>query len=63
MSNKTGLIASNFGLVLQRKSQFHTLAMELLQLKCLKNVPAIQWGVEHEAVAFEYYEKSLATRH
>jgi len=57
------LTASNFGCVLQRKSQFHSLALELLQPKCLQNVPAIQWGVKHEAIAFECYENNLATRH
>ena len=42
------LTASNFGRVLQRKSRFDTLALELLQPKLLQNVPAIQWGHQLE---------------
>ena len=57
------LTASNFGRVLQRKSRFDTLALELLQPKPLQNVPAIQWGHQHELDAFNLYEKNLTTRH
>ena len=57
------LTASNFGRALQRKSRFDTLALELLQPKPLQNVPAIQWGQQHELDAFNLYEKNLTTHH
>lgn len=37
--------------------------VELLQPKSLYNIPAIQWGRQHELDAFELYEKNLTTRH
>ena len=48
------LTASNFGCVIQRKSEFHKLALELLSPKNLSNVPAIKWERDHELEAFKY---------
>ena len=49
------LTASNFGQVLQRRSDFKKLASDLLSVKPILNVPAVQWGREHESDAFQAY--------
>ena len=51
------LTASNFGRVIQRKSEFHKLALELLSTKNLSNVPAIKWGKDHESEGFQKYKE------
>ena len=57
------LTASNFGRVLQRRSDFKKLASDLLSVKPILNVPAVQWGREHESDAFQAYAIDVASRH
>lgn len=57
------LTASNFGRVIQRKSEFNKLALELLSTKNLSNVPAIKWGKDHELEAFHKYKEGLDIRY
>ena len=57
------LTASNFGKVVQRKSEFQKLALELLSNKTLLNVPSLKWGREHENDAYEIYAQEIAHRH
>ena len=50
------LTASNFGKVVLRKSEFDKLAKDIL----FTRVPSIKWGIDHEPVAFQKYEKWLS---
>ena len=54
------LTASNFGKVVLRKSEFDKLAKDILFTKVPSGVPSIKWGIDHEPVAFQKYEKWLS---
>ena len=54
------LTASNFGKAVLQKSEFDKLAKDILFTKVPSGVPSIKWGIDHEPVAFQKYEKWLS---